>query len=202
MALAYTGPDHAETAYALWLGDARRDVSEVARRLGVPRTTAQSWCDRYRWRERAATDDRQLAESMAGLAWRTVFELMPDTLLAWRGAVNGTGYTDSHGTAHPRPDPEQRKVLERNLGFIGVVVTKRLAVQVDAAPSLPIDDATIDALIASGDVAALRALGRGEAPLAGAVPPDFASDQPGGRGVPEAPRPDTIDADFRDVADD
>lgn len=186
MEVIRTGPDAADAAYSLWLGVARRNAHEVARRLGIPRDTVQSWHDRYRWRDRAATDDRVRAERSTAVAWSIIADTVIDAALVTRAATLGTGYTATDGSVHSRPDQEQRRSAQGTLAYAGIVATRRLAVAMDRPLSPRIDDATLDALVASGDRAALRALSRG-APLPAAPPPDFASDQPGGRGVPGSP---------------
>lgn len=207
-------PDDAdlpEIAYACWLGAGGRHVADVARLLDLPRTTVQSWHDRYRWRERADSDDRELVASVTGDAWRKLALGLPRSIqrfldgIGWQDAALNPDcddpecYTDDDGPALPPPDKDETKRILAHLAMFGITPQRTLTLR--AAPSVAarVSDADLDAL----DTAALIALAMGQ-PLPALPPPgDFPSGQPGGRVVPGPTPPvsDTVDADWRETAE-
>ena len=195
------GPEDAETAYAVWLGVARRNVAETARRLNLNANTVQSWAHRYRWKERAATEDREYTADMVGWAWRELAGMIPYALAIKRSSMMMPVDVDTGDTANtcgegPAPlpfDKDRDKSADRLLATFGMAPQRHIVLSPGPAVSTSVSDAALDALAASDDSADLDILlalasGRsvdlpvpGEDPLPG----DFTSAQPGGRVVPE-----------------
>lgn len=195
--------DLPELAYWLWLGDARRNGAEVARRMGLSPSTVKSWGQRYRWEERAAADDAELFRSNRADAWRKLAEALPFAVSRF---LQGIGYplafpgveganSEDDGPRLPPPDKEQAKSLLAMLAMFGITPTRHVVLSAGPAVSgAAVSDAALDALAASDDLDTLIALAAGQVALpAGgeepALPGDFTSAQPGGRVEPEPPPP-------------
>lgn len=145
-------PDDAERGYALWVGPAGRNASEVARMLGIPRTTVHSWASRYRWQDRVTAEDRDERDTLIAAAYARMARSLPRAVGVLESAIAGEdvgkpalsaafGILDRYGLS-----PVQRGTLD---------VTAR------AVSSSPVTDAELDRLVAAGDVASLLALATG-----------------------------------------
>lgn len=193
-------PEDAETAYALWLGVCRRNVAATARRMGLNPHTVQSWSQRYRWRERAHTEDREYTADMVGWAWRELAAMIPYAVRIKRQSMlmpcEGEACNSEGEAPAPLPfDKDRDKSADGVLARFGMSPQKTINLSLSApvAPASVSDD-ELDALLAAGDVDALLALASGKPlPLPGGVetvlPGDFTSGQPGGRVVPEPSSP-------------
>lgn len=193
-------PEDAETAYALWLGVCRRNVAATARRMGLNPHTVQSWSQRYRWRERAHTEDREYTADMVGWAWRELAAMIPYAVRIKRQSMLMPCEGDACNSEGEAPallpfDKDRDKSADRVLATFGMAPQKAITVSLAApAAAAAVSDDELDALLAAGDVDALLALASGKPlPLPGGVetvlPGDFTGGQPGGRVVPEPSPP-------------
>jgi hypothetical protein len=201
--------------FELYLDGGQRNVSEVARLRGVPRSTVQKYSEVYRWLEHAAALDADTARAAITVARArdaTLLASAHDTYAAALASRIGPDGKPEPGT----PTVVALRAADRVYARHGLGPVHHATLTIHTAPPAAYSDAELDAMLARGDMASLLALAAGkavpggDAPLAATPPGDFTSGQPGGRGVPEphppVPRPAdfgeaVVDAVFRDVGE-
>lgn len=218
-------PDEVARAYAIWNSVAAGNVSETARLLDMRRPTVQEWSQRYRWKERQAEQRQDDRDRTIANAWARMTTLVDKALTTVDAALDARLGPDGK----PQPgDPTSTAVRSafNTLATFGITPQRAATLTVQSAPPVAISDAELDAILASGNTAALLALASGKPlpPSADAVPSsaapphplppprDFTASRPGGR-AGSGPHPSVtkhseladsgedaaIDAEFRDV---
>lgn len=147
-----TMPADAERGYELWRGPAGRSPAEVARLLGIPRGTVNSWAHRYRWQDRVAVEDADERSSLVAAAYVRMARSLPQAVATLETAVAGGDVSRSALTA-------AFGILDRY--GLSPVQRGTLDVTARAVSSSPVTDAELDALVRAGDVASLLALATG-----------------------------------------
>lgn len=192
-------PDIAKV-YDVWRYGAGRNLAETARQCGMPLSTVHAWSQRYRWREQVAELDIEDRRDAIGHGWARLVRSLSDDIAVVERAIKSVYGPD--GKPKPGdPTPTAAKTALAKLAMFGMAPTRTVTLDVTHTLSAGVTDAELDALLAAGDTASLLALASGK-PLPNAStppepprPPDFTSDQLGGRAGPgptstEAAHPD------------
>lgn len=175
--------------YETWRDAAQRNLAKTAELCGVSLSTIQRAHTAERWRERVKTEDTQrrqdaTQDGLARLASAIPAFVDVVVLTAAQRYVLPVG-----GHGRPRipegaPTNSAFKAALAGLAIFGIAPLRVSALHVSTqSVSARIGDHELDALIAAGMDGEGDALSALLALAAGAPPRDFASTQPGGRGV-------------------
>ena len=153
-------PEHVRGAFLIYVSTGTRSHVKTAKLSGHPIGTVKSWAHRYQWPARMRDIDREAANSAisAGLA------------VAAAQTLNNLSAAISIRDDPSAPHFARMRAIEWISGIVGL--SPRMASPSSVLITMQGDDDTgthltqseLDALAASGDVATLLALSRGQRP--------------------------------------